>query len=140
MLIGVEELSRVQAQAISDLRVASAVRQLLDSTAENVRDVTMLVHRQGSRPLPLAGLTRGVSWVTACLVTALGVQTALAFDRWLIERWVRAAQRSARWIPPDDGITLRALDAVREREASRLRALWGTRPQPPRSNPRRRGR
>jgi hypothetical protein len=141
VLIGLEELSRVQAQAITDRRVSLAIQALVESTAESVGDLTILLERQGGRPLPLAGLTRGASWAAGCLVSAIGERAALALDRWVFERWLRACTRSARWLPPEDGLTARALEAVREREAGCLRALCGGR-IPPTRRPtlRRRGR
>ncbi len=140
ILIGLEEVSRVQVQAVRDARVMLAIRSLADSTAESVGDVTMLLKRQGSRPLPLTGVTRGACWAAGCLVALMGEQAVVRFDRWLVERWVRACTRTARWIPPEDGITARALEAVREREAGRLRALAVTRtPLPRRPRTRRRG-
>ena len=125
VLIGLEEMSRVQAQALVDVGLAQAIWAVADGTAENVGDITILLQRQGSRPLPLAGLTRGTSWAAGCLVAACGARAVLAFDRWLMDRWLSGCARLARWIPPEDGITARALEAVREREAACLRALWG---------------
>ena len=123
VLIGLEELARVQVQALSDTHAVQGLRNLIDQTAESIGDVTILLRREGSRPWPLAGLTRGALWAAGCLVASFGAGISLALDRWVIERWLRACDRVVRRIPVDDGITARALEAVRDREAGCLPAL-----------------
>ena len=127
MLIGLEELARVQVQAISDPHAVQGLRNLIDPTAESIADVTILLRREGGRPWPLAGPTRGATWVAGCLVASFGAGISLALDRWVIEHWLHVCDRAARRIPADDGITARALEAVRDREAGCLPALVASR-------------
>jgi hypothetical protein len=125
-LIGLEELARVQVQAIGDAHAVQGLQDLIDRTAESIGDVTILLRRQGGRPWPLAGLTRGAFWAAGCLVASFGAGISLALDRWVIECWLHACGWAARRIPADDGITARALEAVRDREAPRQRRRQGT--------------
>ncbi len=126
VLIGLEELVHVQIQAVRDPRAVQTLRTLVARTAESIADITVLLTRYDGRPIPLTGLTRGASWAASCLVASFGLDASLALDRWVINRWMRACDRTARRIAGEDGITARALDAVRDREGGCLRALTAT--------------
>lgn len=121
--VGTAEVYRVQSQAPADPEADGLLQKLrLDEESGGV-DVASLIHRQGGRPLPVTGLARGLAWVLGCLTVILGMRASLGVDVWLEEHGLRLFERAGRLLPPEDGITARALQAMRDREARHVRLL-----------------
>ncbi len=138
LLAGLAEVCRVQMQGAGDARTLSALDALRLDVAEDVNDVAVLIRRQGGRPLPLLGPVRGLFWVPGCLTVIGGMRVARRIDRWLV---VRSMARYA-WMvdlaAPEDGITARALAAMRDREARHTERLRDPVEEPRRPGARRR--
>ncbi|HSB68069.1 MAG TPA: DoxX-like family protein [Candidatus Methylomirabilis sp.] len=121
--VGTAEVYRVQSQAPADPEADGLLQKLRLDEANGGGDVASLIRRQGGRPLPVAGLTRGLAWVLGCLTVILGMRVSFGVDVWLEEHGLRLYERAGRLLPPEDGITARALQAMRDREAQHVRLL-----------------
>ena len=127
MLAGVEEICRVHVQAAADPRVCTALDRLRLDAGEHAQDIACLILRHGGRPLPVLGPVLGLAWVLGCLTAMAGTGAALRVDRWLIRRGAARYAWMDGLVAPDDGITARALAAMRSREARHaqlLRDAW----------------
>ena len=123
MLAGVEEVCRVHVQAATDPRVRSALDRLRLDAGEHAQDTACLILRHDGRPLHLLGAVQGLAWVLGCLTAMAGMGAALRADRWLIRRGVARYAWMDGLVAPDDGITARALAAMRGREARHIQLL-----------------
>jgi len=138
MLAGVEEVCQVHAQAATDPRVRSALDGLRLDVGEHAQDIACLILRHDGRPLPLLGPVRGLAWVLGCLTAMAGMGTALEIDRCLITRGVARHAWMEGLVALDDGITARALAAVRGREARHVQLLRDAGEEPRTTRTRRR--
>jgi uncharacterized membrane protein YphA (DoxX/SURF4 family) len=136
--VGLEEVCRVQRQAASEARALAALDALGRDAAEHAEDLAMLIRRHGGRPLPFLGPVRGCCWPLGC-VTALGGEgAALRIDLWLAKRRLADFACATSLLPAEDGIAARALAAMRDREAGRIRVVRDALGTAGRSGPRRR--
>lgn len=121
--IGAVEVYRVQAQAAVDSNVHGLLEKLRLDEANHAEDLVSLIRRHGGRPVPLALPCRGVGWVLGCLTVVFGTRASLRFDLWMEERGRSLYAYSARLLPPEAGITARALLGVQNQEAQHIRLL-----------------
>ena len=121
--VGTAEIYRVQSQAPADPEADGLLQKLRLDEANGGGDVASLIRRHGGRPLPVAGLAKGLAWVLGCLTVILGMRVSLGVDVWLEEHGLRLYEQAGRLLPPEDGITARALQAMRDREAGHVRLL-----------------
>ena len=99
------------------------MRKLQRDETNQGDDLASLIRRHGGRLLPVAGLTRGLAWVLGCLTVILGARASLGVDVWLEEHGLHLYARAGRLLPPEEGITARALQAMQDREAQHVRLL-----------------
>jgi uncharacterized membrane protein YphA (DoxX/SURF4 family) len=137
--IAAVEVYQVQAQAATDGNTHGLLEKLALDEDHHAADLASLIRRHGGRPIPLAGLCRGVAWVLGCLGVILGMRASLHFDLWMEERGGSLYASSARLLPAEDGITARALMGMQNQEAQHIRLLRDhlRAMQPPASRPRR---
>jgi uncharacterized membrane protein YphA (DoxX/SURF4 family) len=121
--VGVAEIYRVQCQAPADHEADGLLCKLQLDEADQEEDLRSLIRRHGGRPLPLAGLARGPAWVLGCITVILGPRASLGVDVWLEEHGLRLYARASRLLPPEEGITARALQAMQDRDAQHARLL-----------------
>ena len=121
--IGAAEIYRVQCQAPADPEVDGLLHKLQQDEANQGDDLASLIRRHGGRLLPVAGLARGLAWALGCLTVILGARASLGVDMWLEEHGLHLYARATRLLPPEEGITARALQAMQDREAQHVRLL-----------------
>lgn len=121
--IGAVEVYRVQGRATKDPNVHGLLHKLGLDEANHGEDLATLIRRHGGRPLPVAGLTRGLAWVFGYLTVMLGTRAFLRLDLWLEERGVSLYARAISLLPPEEGISARALQAMQGREAEHVLLL-----------------
>jgi uncharacterized membrane protein YphA (DoxX/SURF4 family) len=121
--VGVAEVYRVQCQAPADLEADGLLCKLQLDEANQGHDLCSLIRRHGGRPLPVAGPARGLAWVLGCLTVILGPRASLGVDVWLEEHGLRLYAQASRLLPPEEGITVRALQAMQDRDAQHVRLL-----------------
>jgi demethoxyubiquinone hydroxylase (CLK1/Coq7/Cat5 family) len=121
--LGAAEIYRVQSQAPVDLEADGLLHKLQLDEANQADDLGSLIRRHGGRPLPVAGLSRGLAWTLGCLTVILGTRASLGVDLWLEEHGHRLYAQAYRLLPPEEGITARALQAMQDREAQHIRLL-----------------
>jgi uncharacterized membrane protein YphA (DoxX/SURF4 family) len=121
--VGLEEVYRVQSQAASDAHALAALDALRLDAAEHAEDLAALIRRHGGRPLPSLGLVRGCCWFGGCLTVLGGTRTALRVDHWLVGRRLVDYAQATGLLSTGDGITTRALAAMRDREAGHIRLV-----------------
>jgi len=121
--IAAVEAYHVQAQAAADVNTHALLEKLTLDEAHHAEDLASLIRRHGGRSVPLAPLCRGVAWVLGCLTVIFGVRASLRFDLWMEERGSSLYARCARLLPPEAGITARALLGMQNQEAQHVRLL-----------------
>jgi hypothetical protein len=136
--VGLEEVCRVQRQATSDAKALAALEAVGLDAAEHAEDLATLIRRHGGRPLPILGVLRGCCWPLGCLTVLGGVRTALRVDLWLVRRRLADYACATSLLPAEDGITDRALAAMRDREAGHMRLVRDALGMAGRSGPQRR--
>jgi demethoxyubiquinone hydroxylase (CLK1/Coq7/Cat5 family) len=120
---GAVEVYRVQARAADSPNIDGLLRKLGASHAGQAEDLGALIRRHGGRPLPMAGLTRGIARLIGRLTSVLGTRVALRFDVWLEEREVQLYERAISLLPPEEGITARALQAMQGQQERQVQML-----------------
>jgi demethoxyubiquinone hydroxylase (CLK1/Coq7/Cat5 family) len=68
-------------------------------------------------------LCRGLAWILGCVTAIFGTRASLRFDLWLEEGGQTLYARCARLLPPEAGITARALQAMQTQEEQHVRLL-----------------
>jgi uncharacterized membrane protein YphA (DoxX/SURF4 family)/demethoxyubiquinone hydroxylase (CLK1/Coq7/Cat5 family) len=121
--IGASEAYRVQGQAASDPTIQELLQKLALDETHHGEDLGSLIRRHGGRPLPLQPLCKGGAWVLGCVTAIFGTRASLRFDLWLEERGQSLYARCARLLPPEAGITARALQAMQNQEEQHVRLL-----------------
>jgi demethoxyubiquinone hydroxylase (CLK1/Coq7/Cat5 family) len=121
--VGAAEIYRVQSQTPADLEADGLLSKLQLDEANQGDDLGSLIRRHGGRPLPAAGLTRGLAWTLGCLTVILGARASLGVDLWLEEHGLRSYAKACRLLPAEEGITARALQAMQDRDALHIRLL-----------------
>jgi demethoxyubiquinone hydroxylase (CLK1/Coq7/Cat5 family)/uncharacterized membrane protein YphA (DoxX/SURF4 family) len=121
--IAAVEVYRVQAQAAVDGSTRALLEKLALDEVHHAEDLAPLIRRHGGRPVPLAPLCRGVAWVLGCLTVIVGMRASLRFDLWMEERGSSLYAWCARLLPPEAGITARALLGMQNQEAQHVRLL-----------------
>lgn len=121
--VGAAEIYRVQSQAPADLEADGLLSKLQLDEANQGDDLCSLIRRHGGRPLPAAWLTRGLAWILGCLTVILGARASVGMDLWLEEHGLRSYAQAGRLLPPEEGITARALQAMQDRDALHIRLL-----------------
>ena len=121
--IAAVEVYRVQAQAAVDGNTRALLEKLALDEVHHAEDLAPLIRRHGGRPVPLAPLCRGVAWVLGCLTVIVGMRASLRFDLWMEERGSSLYAWCARLLPPEAGITARALLGMQNQEAQHVRLL-----------------
>jgi uncharacterized membrane protein YphA (DoxX/SURF4 family)/demethoxyubiquinone hydroxylase (CLK1/Coq7/Cat5 family) len=121
--IGAAETYRVQSQAATDATTQELFQKLALDEVHHGEDLGSLIRRHGGRPLPVGGLCKGVGWMLGCVTAVFGMGASLSFDLWLEERGGSLYARCARLLPPEAGITTRALQAMQNQEALHVRLL-----------------
>lgn len=116
------ELYRVQAPA-ADAEVAGALLKVARDDLHHGEDLLALLLQQGGRRLPVVRLVTGLAWLAACLTVIAGMRAALRVDAWAKERALALYGRAARLLPPGEGLTARALQAMQGREAAHQQIL-----------------
>ncbi|MFB3819191.1 MAG: DoxX-like family protein [Candidatus Methylomirabilales bacterium] len=116
------QLYRVQAPA-ADGEVAGALLKVAGDDLHHGEDLLALLQRQGGRRLPVAGLVTALAWLVACLTVIAGMHAALRVDVWAKARALALYAHAARLLPPEEGITARALQAMQGREATHQQIL-----------------
>jgi len=114
---------RVQAQAVVDANTRGLLEKLEQDETHHAEDIASLIRRHGGWPLPVGPLCVGAGWLLGCITVILGRRASLYFDLWMKEHGARVCQWSATLLPPEAGITTRALLAVQTREAEHIRLL-----------------
>jgi demethoxyubiquinone hydroxylase (CLK1/Coq7/Cat5 family) len=123
MEIGASEAYRVQAQAASDPTAQELFQKLSLDEAHHGEDLGSLIRRHGGRPLPVDPLCRGLAWILGCVTAIFGTRASLRFDLWLEECGQTLYARCARLLPPEAGITARAMQAMQNQEAQHVHLL-----------------
>lgn len=121
--IAAVEVYQVQAQAAADANAHALLEKLMLDEAHHAEDLASLIRRHGGRPVPLAPLCRGVAWVLGCLSVIFGTRASLRFDLWMEERGSSLYASSMKSLPPEAGITARALLGMQNQEAQHVRLL-----------------
>ncbi len=121
--IGASEAYRVQAQAASDPTAQELFQKLSLDEAHHGEDLGSLIRRHGGRPLPMDPLCKGLAWILGCVTAIFGTRASLRFDLWLEEGGQSLYARCVRLLPPEAGITARALQAMQNQEAQHVRLL-----------------
>jgi hypothetical protein len=116
------ELYRVQASAAQG-DAAGALLKVARDDLHHGEDLLALLLRQGGRRLPIAGLVTGLAWLVGCVTVIAGTRAALRVDAWAKERALALYARAGRLLPPEEGITARALQAMQGREATHQQIL-----------------
>jgi uncharacterized membrane protein YphA (DoxX/SURF4 family) len=116
------ELYRVQAPA-ADGEVAGALLKVARDDLHHGEDLLALLLREGGRRLPVARLVAGLAWLVGFLTVIAGMRVALRVDAWAKARALALYVRAARLLPPEEGITARALQAMQGREAAHQQIL-----------------
>jgi len=136
MAAGAVEVFRVQAQATVDPNTRGLLEKLWQDETHHPEDIASLIRRHRGRPLPVGALCVGIGWVLGCITVILGRRAALYLDLWVEEHGARVYQWSLKLLPPEAGITTRALLAMQTREGEHIRLLRdhlrSTRPPAPR--------
>lgn len=117
------ELYQVQTQAATDGSTHGLLERLALDETHHAGDLVALIRRHGGRPLPLAWLCRGAAWILGCLAVIFGTRASLRLDLWLEERCCSLYASCARLVPPEAGITARALLGMQNQEAQHVRLL-----------------
>ena len=117
------EVYRVQTQAAADSNVHALLEKLTLDEAHRAEDLASLIRRHGGRLIPLAPLDRAVAWLLGCLTVICGRRASLRFDLWLEEHRRVLCTRCASLLPPEAGITSRALLGMQNRQAQHIRLL-----------------
>lgn len=121
--IGAVEIYRVQARAAKDPNLYGLIQKLGVDEGNHGEDLASLIRRHGGRPLGVGGLIRGLSWILGCLTVLFGTRISLLFDLWLEERGVRLYTQAISLLPPEEGISARALQAMQGQEEQHVRLL-----------------
>ncbi|HWU39776.1 MAG TPA: demethoxyubiquinone hydroxylase family protein [Candidatus Acidoferrum sp.] len=117
------EVYRVQSQAAADPNMHALLEKLTLDEMHRAEDLTALIRRHGGRLIPVAPLVRVVAWLLGCLTVIFGRQASLRFDLWLEEQKSILCARCADRLPPEAGITARALLGMQNRQAQHIRLL-----------------
>jgi len=117
------EVYQVQSQAAADNNALALLEKLALDEAHHAEDLASLIRRHGGRPTPLVALCRGVAWVLGCSTVIFGRQASLRFDLWMEERGQTVYACCARLLPPEAGITARALLGMQNQETQHIRLL-----------------
>lgn len=120
--VGAVEVYRVQSQA-ADASTHGLLEKLALDEAHHAEDLGSLIRRHGGRPIRLDLLCRGAAWMLGCLTVICGTRASLYFDLWMEERGVSLYASSARLLPPEAGITARALLGMQNQEGQHIRRL-----------------
>ena len=121
--IAAVEVYQVQAQAAADANTHTLLEKLMLDEAHHAEDLAPLIRRHGGRLVPLAPACRGVAWALGCLTVIFGTRASLRFDLWMEERGSSLYACCARLVPPEAGITARALLGMQNQEAQHVRLL-----------------
>ncbi len=121
--IGASEAYRVQGQAAIDPTTQELFQKLALDEAHHGEDLGSLIQRHGGRPLPVDPLCKGLAWILGCVTAIFGTRTSLRFDLWLEERGQALYARCTRLLPPEAGITGRALQAMQNQKGQHVRLL-----------------
>ena len=113
----------MQAQAVVDANTRGLLEKLEQDETHHAEDIASLIRRHGGWPLPVGPLCVGAGWLLGCITVILGRRASLYFDLWMKEHGARVCQWSATLLPPEAGITTRALLAVQTREEEHIRLL-----------------
>ena len=120
---GAARVYRIQMQAATEPTMRGLLEKLELDEANHGDDLASLIRRHGGRPLPVAPLCRGLAWIIGCVTVVLGTRAALRLDLWLEEHGAALYPWSASLLPPEAGITARALQAMQNQEAQHIRML-----------------
>ncbi len=120
---GAARVYRIQMQAATDPTTHGLLEKLGLDESNHGEDLASLIRRHGARPLPVAPLWRGIAWVIGCITVVLGTRVSLRLDLWLEERGTALYPRSVSLLPPEAGISARALQAMQNQEAQHIRLL-----------------
>jgi len=121
--VGLIEVYRVQQSAAPDADLQAVLLKIEGDERHHTRDLQALLERHGARPLPMAGILRGIGWLIGCLTVLPGPRVALRFDLWAERRGLALYPEAAGLVPTDDGITARALQAMEGPEAAHQQLL-----------------
>ncbi len=121
--IAATEVYQVQAQAAADGSTHALLEKLTLDEAHHAEDLASLIRRHEGRLAPLAPPCRGIAWMLGCLTVIFGMRASLSFDLWMEERGSALHAHCARLLPPDSGITARALFAMQNQETQHIRLL-----------------
>ncbi len=117
------EVYQVQAQAAADGSTHALLEKLALDETHHAEDLASLIRRHGGRLAPLATLCQGMAWVLGCLTVILGKRASLSFDHWMEVRGSALYAQCARLLPPEAGITARALLGMQNQETQHIRLL-----------------
>ncbi len=121
--VGAAEVYRMQTQGAAGPNLQGLLEKLGMDDANHGNDLRSLIRRHGGRPIPVTGLSRGVGRIVGALTVILGPRASLRFDLWLEELGASLYGRSAGVLPPEAGITARALQAMHHQKAQHIRLL-----------------
>ena len=113
----------MQGQAAGDPTTQELLLKLALDEAHHGEDLGALIQRHGGRPLPAGPLCKGLAWIFGCVTASFGTRTSLRFDLWLEARGQSLYARCVRLLPPEAGITARALQAMQTQEEQHVRLL-----------------
>jgi len=114
---------RLQSQAAADSNTHALLEKLALEESHHAEDLASLIRRHGGRPAPLAPLCRGIAWLLGCVTVIFGRRTSLRFDLWMEQQGSALYGCCARLLPPEDGITARALLGMQNQEMQHIRLL-----------------
>lgn len=127
------EIYGVQGQAATGPDAQGLLQKLQRDATDGAEDLGALIRRHRGRPLPVAGLVRGLAWAIGCVTALIGTRAALRLALRVEERGLAAYARIMGLLPPEEGITARALQAMQGREVQHIRLLrdhlWALRPR-----------
>ncbi len=121
--IGAAEIYRMQAQGVAGPDLRGLLEKLWMDEANHGDDLKSLIRRHGGQPLPVTTLCRGLARMLGALTVILGPRASLRFDLWLEEHGASLYRQCAGVLPPEAGITARALQAMHNQEAQHIRLL-----------------
>lgn len=121
--MALEQVYAMQGQAAGDPRLREVLARLEREEADLAADLDHLVRRHGGPWVPCRWLAWGLGGAIGFVTVILGTRTSLVFARWAERHGVARADGIAALLPSEDGISLRALQAIQSQGAQHGRLL-----------------
>jgi uncharacterized membrane protein YphA (DoxX/SURF4 family) len=115
--VAMAQAYEVQVRAVPP-DVSGLLQQIEREERRHRDDLASLIERHGGRRLPARALPGAVGWLAGCLTAVAGARLVLLLDLWAKTRALMLYGRAERLVPPDEGLTDRALQAMQGRESA----------------------